>query len=98
MRIDTGQEFQHSHSVPAHTFRQGGLVGLFLLCAVLFVGIQRASKTPDTRHAVAGAGLLYAVSVTAFDGGTLIVRLGHLWVVVWLPVALAWAASHKTEQ
>ena len=87
----TGERaFLHAHSVYLAVFHQGGAVGLALFTALVCaaaVALSRRLRNPNAPLALA---LLVAGAVVAlFDGHQLIHKVGVVWWLFWLPVAIA---------
>jgi O-antigen ligase len=81
--------FQHAHSVYVATFYYGGLFGLTLLAALLYVcfGSLIRSEQSDLQT-LAALLLVYSVVVIFFDGDRFLTKVDYLWVVFWLPIAI----------
>jgi len=85
--------FNHAHSGYLAALRDGGLVGLALLFAMLGVALLwswRLYREKDNRIYL--ALLLYGMACIAPDYDRLLVHPNETWLFFWLPVALIMAA------
>lgn len=94
-----GREFSHAHNSYLATLRDGGVVGLALLLAVLALAVRWGW---ELRHRFGEkiylALLLYGVTCVAMDFDRLLVHPKEIWLFFWLPVALimtAWVEGQR---
>ncbi len=86
--------FDHAHSVYLATLFYGGAVGLTLLVAIILTTLlELVSSRFDQRTALAVGGCVFAIVTLAIDGDRLLNHVDHLWIVFWLPIALAWTST-----
>lgn len=87
------QVFNHAHNSYLATLRDGGLVGLALLTAILAVALHWAWGLYRQRgERIYLALLLYGMTSVAMDYDRLLVHPKEIWLFFWLPVALIMAA------
>ncbi|MBP6723657.1 MAG: O-antigen ligase family protein [Halioglobus sp.] len=85
--------FDHAHNAYLATLRDGGLVGLMLLAAILGVALHWAWQLYRQRgERIYLALLLYGMTSVAMDYDRLLLEPRELWLFFWLPVALIMAA------
>lgn len=96
-----GKVFNHAHNGYLATLRDGGMVGLALLLAMLGVAILWALRLYRQRgEHIYLALLFYAMTCIAMDYDRLLVHPKELWLFFWLPLALIMAAypvRHEPE-
>ena len=87
-----GQVFSHAHNSYLATLRDGGIVGLVLLLALLAVatrwGWDLRSRLGERLYL---ALLLYGMTCIAMDFDRLLVHPKEIWLFFWLPLALIMA-------
>ncbi|MEM6579889.1 MAG: O-antigen ligase family protein [Pseudomonadota bacterium] len=86
------QMFDHAHNSYLGTLRDGGLIGLLLLMAILAVALSWAW----TLHKQGGeriylALLLYGMTSITMDYDRLLLGPREIWLFFWLPIALIMA-------
>jgi O-antigen ligase len=87
------QVFDHAHNSYLATLRDGGLVGLALLVAILAVALHWAWGLYRERgERIYLALILYGMTSIAMDYDRLLVHPKEIWLFFWLPVALIMAA------
>jgi len=92
-----GRLFDHAHNAYLATLRDGGLVGLMLLVAILGVALHWAWQLYRLRgERIYLALLLYGMTSVAMDYDRLLLEPRELWLFFWLPVALI-MASHPVR-
>jgi len=85
--------FSHAHNSYLATLRDGGLVGLAILAAILGVALHWAWGLYRQRgERIYLALLLYGMTSIAMDYDRLLVHPKEIWLFFWLPVALIMAA------
>lgn len=85
--------FDHAHNSYLATLRDGGLVSLMLLAALLGVAVHWAWGLYRQRgERIYLALLLYGMTSIAMDYDRLLVHPKEIWLFFWLPVALIMAA------
>jgi O-antigen ligase len=92
------QIFNHAHNGYLATLRDGGVIGLALLMAVLCLAGYRALQLYRQRgERIYLALLLYGMTCIAMDFDRLLVHPNELWLFFWAPLALI-MATYATEQ
>lgn len=90
--------FDHAHNSYLASLRDGGLVGLALLLAILAVAAAWAWQLYRQRgERIYLALLLYGMTCVAMDYDRLLVHPKEIWLFFWLPVALI-MATHPAPQ
>lgn len=85
--------FAHAHNGYLATLRDGGLVGLALLLAILGLAALWAWQLYKTRgERIYMALLLYGMTSITMDYDRLLVQPKEIWLFFWLPLALIMAA------
>jgi O-antigen ligase len=85
--------FNHAHNSYLASLRDGGLVGLALLMAILAVALYWAWGLYRERgERIYLALILYGMTSIAMDYDRLLVHPKEIWLFFWLPVALIMAA------
>ena len=85
--------FDHAHNGYLATLRDGGLLGLALLMAILAVALRWAWDLYRQRgERIYLALILYGMTSIAMDYDRLLVHPKEIWLFFWLPVALIMAA------
>lgn len=88
-----GRIFSHAHNSYLASLRDGGLVGLGLLVAMLAVAVRWAWDIYRARgERLYLAMLLYAMTCIAMDYDRLLVHPKEIWLFFWLPIALIMAS------
>jgi O-antigen ligase len=93
------QVFNHAHNGYLATLRDGGLVGLALLLALLAVaGLWALRLYRERGERLYLALLLYGMTAITMDFDRLLVHPKELWLFFWLPVALIMAVyPHRDD-
>jgi O-antigen ligase len=92
------QVFNNAHNGYLATLRDGGLVGLSLLVAVLcLAGFWALQLYRQRGERIYLALLLYAMTCIAMDFDRLLVHPNELWLFFWAPLALI-MATYATKQ
>ncbi|MEE4191218.1 MAG: O-antigen ligase family protein [Halieaceae bacterium] len=87
------QVFNHAHNSYLATLRDGGLVGLLLLLALLGTALVQALRLAYGRgERLYLALLLYGMTCIFMDFDRLFVHPKEMWLYLWLPLALVAAA------
>ena len=85
--------FDHAHNGYLATLRDGGLIGLTLLLAILAIACQWAWQLFRQRgERIYLALLLYGMTCIFMDFDRLFVHPKELWLFFWLPIALVMVA------
>ena len=85
--------FSHAHNSYLATLRDGGMVGLVLLAAILGVALHWGWQLYRQRgERIYLALLLYGMTSVAMDYDRLLVHPKEIWLFFWLPLALIMAA------
>jgi len=85
---------KHPHSVFVATFYYGGAIGLVTYLAVIVKSMLalKQNKEPDLR--LLGAMLLaFGLTATMLDGDEIVTKVNYLWLLIWMPIAIAMARS-----
>jgi O-antigen ligase len=94
-----GKTFSHAHNSYLATLRDGGLVGLGLLAAILMVASLWAWRMYRQRgERIYLALLVYGMTSITMDYDRLLVQPKEIWLFFWLPLALimaTYAARHE---
>jgi hypothetical protein len=87
---------QHPHNIYVATMHYGGLLGLIMLISLLLVSVSSVLEFPmNDLKIVILSGLAFSVTVLMFDGDRLVQKIDFIWLVFWLPIALAGAFSFR---
>ena len=81
--------FQHPHNLFVSSLFRGGLIGLAFLVLLFLVGISSALESDKEERWLVFAMLSYCAIIFLFDGDQLVSKLDFVWLIFWLPVALA---------
>ena len=93
-----GQEFNHAHNSYLASLRDGGLIGLVLLFALLATALLQAWKIfCDRGERLYLALLLYGMACIFMDFDRLFVHPKEMWLYLWLPIALVLAAYPRRK-
>lgn len=96
-----GKVFSHAHNSYLASLRDGGLVGLGLLLAILAVAAAWAWRLYRLRgERIYLALLLFGMTAIAMDYDRLLVHPKEIWLFFWLPVALimgAYPGRHEPD-
>ncbi len=88
-----GKLFSHSHNSYVASLRDGGIIGLVLMLAILALALWWAVRMLlERRERIYLALILYAMTCVAMDFDRILVAPRELWLFFWLPVALIMAA------
>lgn len=88
----------HPHSIYVSTLHHGGIVGLALLVLVLLVSLgEVVDAPPSDRRTIALVSLVYGMAVLMFDGSTVVQKVDFVWLLFWLPVALAAGLQSESD-
>ncbi|MEM8563478.1 MAG: O-antigen ligase family protein [Pseudomonadota bacterium] len=92
-RVDAyGQMFDHAHNSYLATLRDGGLIGLLLLSAILAVALSWAwNLYKQGGERIYLALLLYGMTSVTMDYDRLLLGPREIWLFFWLPIALIMA-------
>jgi O-antigen ligase len=93
------QVFNHAHNSYLASLRDGGLIGLGLLLAILGLGTLWALRLYRSRgERLYLALLLYGMTCIAMDFDRLLVHPKEIWLFFWLPIALVMAVyPHRRD-
>lgn len=87
-----GKTFNHAHNAYLASVRDGGLIGLALLLAILCVAALWAIRLFKERgERIYLALLLYGMACIFMDYDRLLVHPKEIWLFFWLPIALIMA-------
>ena len=88
-----GRVFNHAHNSYLASLRDGGLIGLVLLLAILATAARGAWLLYRQRgERIYLALLLFGMTAIAMDYDRLLVHPKEIWLFFWLPVALIMAS------
>ena len=90
--------FDHAHNGYLASLRDGGIIGLLLLLAILgTAGLWAWRLYRQDGERIYMALLLYGVTAITMDFDRLLVHPKELWLFFWLPVALIMAVYAKRD-
>lgn len=93
-----GRTFAHAHNAYLASLRDGGLIGLALLFALLAVaGVWGLRLFRERGERIYLALLLYGMTCIFMDFDRLLVHPKELWLFFWLPVALIMAVYPRRD-
>lgn len=88
-----GQVFSHAHNSYLASLRDGGLVGLALLLAILAIATRWGWRLyRDRGERIYLALIIYGMTCIAMDFDRLLLHPKEIWLFFWLPIALIMAA------
>jgi O-antigen ligase len=91
--------FQHPHNLFVSSLFRGGIIGLALLVLLFLLGISSALESDKDERWLVFAMLSYCAIIFLFDGDQLVAKLDFVWLIFWLPVALAvYLDTRETEE
>jgi O-antigen ligase len=92
--------FNHAHNGYLASLRDGGLIGLLLLLAILLTsGLWALRLYRQRQQRLYLALLLYGMTVISLDFDRLLVHPKELWLFFWLPIALIMATyAHQQRE
>ena len=83
------EPFKHPHSLFVSTFYYGGFIGLVLYLSMLMLAAIRVVQFEQHPIKVlAGMLLTFGVVATLVDGNEILVKVNHLWLLIWFPIGL----------
>ena len=90
--------FDHAHNGYLATLRDGGIIGLALLLAMLAVAVAWAWRLNALRgERIYLALILYAMTCIVMDYDRLLVHPKELWLFFWLAIALTMASYARRD-
>ena len=85
---------KHPHSVFVSTFYYGGAVGLATYLAMIMRSMFALNQNKESNLRLLGAMLLaFGLTATALDGDAVVTKVDHLWLLIWIPIAIAMTRS-----
>lgn len=86
----------HPHNIYISVFHQGGLVGFGLLMVVVLSALRSLLVHYDRPEAKLGLAM-FAVGLSGLllDGVTVVEKIGWMWFIFWLPVAIALGLTNR---
>lgn len=96
VKLPDGGFALHSHSIYIESLYLTGLIGLLLMCALLFLSIYTLFKMKSNEQSVLWAAILIGLAVSMFfDYSGLIYSPNIMWLWFWFPVSIAVAYSNR---
>jgi hypothetical protein len=85
---------KHPHSVFVSTFYYGGAIGLGTYLAMIVKSMFALNQNKESNLRLLGAMLLaFGLTATALDGDAVVTKVDYLWLLIWIPIAIAMARS-----
>lgn len=99
VKLPDGQIAIHPHSIYVETLYLTGLIGLVLMCSVLFTSIYTLFKNVRMDQNILWFSILVSLSVSMFfDYYELINSPNIMWLWFWLPVAISVSVSGRDRE
>ena len=93
-----GQTYSHVHNAYLATLRDGGLIGLFILMAIIGASLISAWKQKCTSgNALNLALIIFAATAVLFDIDRLVDNPEEMWVYFWYPIFRVIAEDLSTQ-
>ena len=87
---------KHPHSVFVSTFYYGGAIGLAIYLAMIVKSMFALNQNKESNLRLLGAMLLaFGLTATALDGDAVVTKVDYLWLLIWIPIAIAMSGSPK---
>tara|TARA_R110002073_G_scaffold335433_5_gene527387 strand:+ start:116 stop:1834 length:1719 start_codon:yes stop_codon:yes gene_type:complete len=83
-----GKWYEHYHSIYISTLQSSGIVGLTLLLGLVFYSIRENPSSGQLPSKIITALIIYGMIALIFDGGRVLTKINHLWLIFWLPLVL----------
>ena len=81
---------KHPHSVFVATFYYGGAIGLLTYLAMIVKSMFALQQNKALNLRLLGTMLLVSgLTATALDGDEIVTKVNYLWLLIWIPVAIA---------
>ena len=81
---------KHPHSVFVATFYYGGAIGLLTYLAMIVKSLFALQQNKALNLRLLGTMLLVSgLTATALDGDEIVTKVNYLWLLIWIPVAIA---------
>lgn len=94
VKLPWGKVAIHSHSIYIETLYLTGLIGLFLMCSLLFLSLYGLVKNIKDSQGLLWFAILASLSVSMFfDYSNLIHSPNIMWLWFWFPVSIAVVCS-----
>lgn len=97
-----GCRVDHVHSIYVSTLHHGGILGFALLVLLVLLATSDVlDLPPGESRTVTLVMLAFGLTVLLFDGQTIIRKVDFIWLLFWLPVALAgalYSAARSSDQ
>jgi hypothetical protein len=85
---------KHPHSVFVATFYYGGAIGLVTYLAMIVRAMFALHQNKEPNLRLLGTMLLaFGLTATTLDGDEIVTKVNYLWLLIWIPVAIAMARS-----
>src|SRR5690554_2089927 len=98
VKLPGGSVAIHPHSIYIETLYLTGLVGLFLMCAVLFVSIYKLFKNIWLDQNVLWLSVLTSLAFSMFfDFYNLVTSPNIMWLWFWLPISMSLGCSRDPD-
>ena len=88
--------FEHPHSIYFSTLFYGGIMGLTILLIVigqLILSLYKENLMPYGIYAI--SALAFGLSCLFFDGDKLLTKVNFIWLLFWLPFAIAFIQKNN---
>jgi hypothetical protein len=83
---------KHPHSVLVSTFYYGGTIGLLTYLVIIVKSILALQQHKASNLRLLGTMLLvFGLTATLLDGDEIVTKVNYLWLLIWIPVAIAMA-------
>lgn len=98
LTLENGIEVLHPHSLYVASLFYGGIIGLALLLLTISYALMTLWRSKHSvTKAIALPMLSYALVVLIVDGDKIIEKINHIWIIFWLPIALAISLNLREE-
>ena len=98
VKLPGGSVAIHPHSIYVETFYLSGLVGLFLMCSLLFLSIYNLFRNMNDKQSVLWIAVLLSLAFSmAFDFYNLVDSPNIMWLWFWFPVSVSLASYNRVE-
>lgn len=99
VKLPDGSIAVHSHSIYVETLYLTGLVGLFLMCAVLYISIYNLFKSIRNDQNVLWFSILISLACSMFfDYYNLVHSPNVMWLWFWFPISISLACIRRADK